>query len=195
MQNTMLCLKCNTNSKWIEAVKKDLPTTMIDHAHAEKKAAATGLALINRYPEKTDLALEMSNLVEEEIGHFRTVLEILDKRGIPLSKDKGDDYVKALFTKMNKNEPDRFLDHLLIAGIIEARSCERLQILEDNINDDELKKLYHDLFPTEAGHYMMFVKLAKNYFNNDLVEKRLNELSEFECSIVKSLPNISTMHG
>ncbi|MCK5457051.1 MAG: hypothetical protein KAI45_07980, partial [Melioribacteraceae bacterium] len=142
-----------------------------------------------------DLAFEMSNLIEEEIGHFRTVLKILEKRKIPLSKDKGDDYVKALFSKMNRNEPDRFLDHLLIAGIIEARSCERLQILELNIDDIELKKLYHDLFPTEAGHYMMFVKLAKYYFDDDLVEKRLDELAEFECSIVKSLPNIPTMHG
>ena len=191
----MLCLKCDTKPEWIEAVKKDLSITMIDHAHAEKKAAATGLALINRYPEKTDLAFEMSNLIEEEIGHFRTVLKILEKRKIPLSKDKGYDYVKALFSKINMNEPDRFLDHLLIAGIIEARSCERLQILEQNISDIKLKKLYHDLFPTEAGHYMMFVKLAKNYFDDDLVEKRLDELAEFECSIVKSLPNIPTMHG
>ena len=191
----MLCLKCDTKPEWIEAVKKDLSITMIDHAHAEKKAAATGLALINRYPEKTDLAFEMSNLIEEEIGHFRTVLEILEKRGISLSKDKGDDYVKVLLSKMNRNEPDRLLDHLLIAGIIEARSCERLQILEQNIDDVELKELYHDLFPTEAGHYMMFVKLAKNYFDDDHVEKRLDELAEFECSIVKSLPNIPTMHG
>ena len=191
----MLCLKCDTKPEWIEAVKKDLSITMIDHAHAEKKAAATGLALINRYPEKTDLAFEMSNLIEEEIGHFRTVLKILVKRGIPLIKDKGDDYVKALFSKMNRNEPYKLLDHLLIAGIIEARSCERLQILELNIEDVELKKLYHDLFPTEAGHYIMFVKLAKNYFDDDLVEKRLEELAEFECSIVKSLPNIPTMHG
>ncbi len=191
----MLCLKCDTKPEWIEAVKKDLSITMIDHAHAEKKAAATGLALINRYPEKTDLAFEMSNLIEEEIGHFRTVLEILEKRGILLSKDKGDNYVKVLLSQMNRNEPNRFLDHLLIAGIIEARSCERLQILEQNIDDIELKKLYHDLFPTEAGHYMMFVKLAKNYFDDDLVEKRLDELAEFECSIVKSLPNIPTMHG
>jgi tRNA-(ms[2]io[6]A)-hydroxylase len=87
------------------------------------------------------------------------------------------------------------LDHLLIAGIIEARSCERLQILEDNIEDEELKKLYHDLFPTEAGHYMMFVKLAKTYFDDELVDNRLNELSEFECTVIKSLPNIPTMHG
>jgi len=191
----MLCLKCDTNPEWIDAVKRDLITTMIDHAHAEKKAAATGLALINKYPDKTELALEMSNLVEEEIDHFRTVLKILDRKGVTLTKDTGDDYVKALFTQMNKNEPVRLLDHLLIAGIIEARSCERLQILEENIEDEELKKLYHDLFPTEAGHYMMFVKLAKMYFNDETVDKRLNELSEFECTVIKSLPNIPTMHG
>lgn len=191
----MLCLKCDTNPGWIEAVKENLSVTMIDHAHAEKKAAATGLALINKYPDKTELALEMSNLIEEEIDHFRTVLKILNARGIILTTDKGDDYVKALFVQMNKNEPERLLDHLLIAGIIEARSCERLQILEENIDDEELKKLYHDLFPTEAGHYMMFVKLAKQYFDEKKVDNRLDELSEFECTVIKSLPNIATMHG
>ena len=191
----MLCLKCETNPEWIAAVKNDLSVIMIDHAHAEKKAAATGLALINKYPEKTDLVFEMSDLIEEEIDHFRTVLRILDKRGISLSRDIGDDYAKTMFSKMNKNEPDRFLDHLLIAGIIEARSCERLKILELSVDDDQLRKLYHDLYPIEAGHYMMFVKLAKLYYKKSLVEKRLDELSEFECSIVKSLSNLPTMHG
>lgn len=191
----MLCLKCETNPEWIAAVKNDLSVTMIDHAHAEKKAAATGLALINKYPEKTELVFEMSGLIEEEIGHFRTVLKILYKRGISLSRDIGDNYAKTLFSKMNKNEPDRLLDHLLIAGIIEARSCERLKILELSVDDDQLRKLYHDLYPIEAGHYMMFVKLAKLYYKESLVEKRLDELSEFECSIVKSLSNLPTMHG
>ena len=191
----MLCLKCETNPEWIAAVRNDLSATMIDHAHAEKKAAATGLALINKYPEKTELVFKMSDLVEEEIGHFRTVLRILDERGISLSRDMGDNYAKTLFSKMNKNEPVRFLDHLLIAGIIEARSCERLKILELSVDDDQLRKLYHDLFPIEAGHYMMFVKLAKLYYKESLVEKRLDELSEFESSIVKSLSNLPTMHG
>ena len=191
----MLCLKCDTNPEWIEAVKQNLTVTLIDHAHAEKKAALTGLALINRYPEKYDLIFEMSNLVEEEIVHFRRVIEILRSRNISLTKDKGDDYVRNLFSKMSKIEPERFLDQLLIAGIIEARSCERLQILEQNIDDEELKELYQDLFPSEAGHYMMFVNLAKKYYDSNIVDNRLNELSEFESSIIKSLTNIPTMHG
>jgi len=191
----MLCLKCDTKPEWIEAVKKNLSITLIDHAHAEKKAVLTGLTLINRYPEKYDLAFEMSNLVEEEIVHFRTILRILKNRNILLIKDEGDDYVKVLLSKMSMHEPTRLLDHLLIAGIIEARSCERLQVLEQNIDDHELRELYHDLFPSEAGHYMMFVNLAKKYFDSKIVDERLNELSEFECSIIKSLPNIPTMHG
>ena len=191
----MLCLKCDTNPEWIEVVKKNFHITLIDHAHAEKKAAATGLTLINNYPDKNELALGMSNLIEEEIGHFKTVLKILTKRNISITKDEGDNYVKALFSMRSKNEPDKFLDHLLIAGIIEARSCERLHLLEQNIDDEELRELYHDLFPTEASHYMMFIKLAKKYFDKIIVEKRLNELTEYECSVVKSLPNNPTMHG
>ena len=191
----MLCLQCDTNPEWINAVKNDINTTIIDHAHAEKKAAQTALNLINSYPDKTDLALELTNLIEEEIGHFRTVLELLQKRDVKLTKDAGDDYAKVLFSQLRKTQPERFLDHLLVAGLIEARSSERLKILEDNIDNMELKKIYRDLFPTEANHYMMFVRIAKNYFDDDVVDKRLNELAKYECKIIKSLSNIPTMHG
>ncbi len=191
----MLCLKCDTNPEWIDAVKKDLNTTIADHAHCEKKAALTGMNLLNRYPDKTELAFAMSDLVEEEIGHFREVMKILNKRGFELTPDRGDDYAKTLFEKLRKNQPERFLDHLLVAGIIEARSCERLQILEMNIEDEELSSFYKTLAVSEAGHYTTFRKLAELYFNKEEVKSRLDELAEIEASLVKSLANEPTMHG
>jgi tRNA-(ms[2]io[6]A)-hydroxylase len=191
----MLCLKCNTNPEWIEAVKNNINVTIADHAHCEKKAALTGMNLLNKYPEKTELAFAMSDLVEEEIGHFRDVMKILQNRGVILTPDKGNEYAKALFEKIRKSLHERFMDHLLVAGIIEARSCERLQILEKNVDDESLSKFYKNLAASEAGHYMTFVRLANLYFNEEDVKIRLDELTDFEADLVKSLPNSPIMHG
>lgn len=191
----MLCLKNKTNPEWIEAVKNNLHVTISDHAHCEKKAANTGMVLLNKYPDKQDLGFAMCELIEEEIGHYRSVLEILQERGEVLGRDTGDPYAKELFSQINKNEPERFLDHLLIAGIIEARSCERLQILAENLEDKFLKNFYTELANTEAGHYVTFTNIARNYFSKEKVKSRLDELTDFEARIIEKLANEPTMHG
>jgi tRNA 2-(methylsulfanyl)-N6-isopentenyladenosine37 hydroxylase len=191
----MLCLKCDSNPEWIIATKNNLIDVIKDHAHCEKKAAVTGMNLINNYPDKTDLLFEMAELIEEEIDHFRSVIKILEEKGEILGEDKKDEYAQKLFGRLRKTQPDRFLDHLLVAGIVEARSCERLQILADNLEDQKLKMFYAELVKSEAGHYMAFIRLAKKYFDENEVKVRLNELTDIEAEIVMSLPNEPTMHG
>lgn len=191
----MLCLKCETQPEWIISALANLDEVIIDHAHCEKKAAATGLSLLSSYPDKTEISLTMSDLVVEEIGHYKSVVEILASENKKLEKDKGDPYVKEILLRLRNHEPVRLLDRLLTAGIIEARSCERLQILADNLEDEKLKKFYTELAATEAGHYVTFVKLAKLYFDEEEVKVRLDELTEIEKEIVLNLPNHPTMHG
>lgn len=191
----MLGLKADTNPEWIDAAKENLLSVIIDHAHCEKKAAQTGMNLINAYPERTELSLAMADLVEEEIDHFRRVIKILEDKNEPLTRDAGDEYAQALFKVLRKQKPERLMDHLLVAGIIEARSCERLKILADNIDDNDLKEFYLNLFESEAGHYVTFVKLAKLYFPEEEVNKRLDELTDIEADIVKNLSNKPLMHG
>jgi tRNA-(ms[2]io[6]A)-hydroxylase len=191
----MLCLKCETKPEWIISALANLDEVIIDHAHCEKKAAATGLSLLSSYPDKTEISLTMSDLVVEEIGHYKSVVEILASENKKLEKDKGDPYVKEILLRLRNHEPVRLLDRLLTAGIIEARSCERLQILADNLEDEKLKKFYTELAATEAGHYVTFVKLAKLYFDEEEVKVRLDELTEIEKEIVLNLPNHPTMHG
>ncbi len=191
----MLCLKNNTKPGWIAAALQNIDAVMINHAHCEKKAAATGLSLISSYPEKTEISFAMCDLVEEEIEHYKSVVEILQSKGITLDRDKGDPYVKDLLFHLRKNEPERLLDRLLTAGIIEARSCERLQLLSGNLEDDTLKAFYSNLYATEASHYVTFVKLAKLYFHEDVVKARLDELTNIEKDIIESLPNNPSMHG
>lgn len=191
----MLCLKNETNPEWIEAAKNNLIDVIIDHAHCEKKAANTGMVLINKYPEKTEISFAMADLIEEEVGHYRSVMQILNRRDVKLTQDKGDPYARDLFSQQRKDQKYKLLDHLLIAGIIEARSCERLQILAKYIEDAELQRFYKNLADSEAGHYTTFVKLAKLYYDETEVKNRLEELTNFEAELIKNLKNEPTMHG
>ena len=191
----MLCLKNKSNPEWIEVALENLPLVIMDHAHCEKKAAGTGLSLLSTYYDKKEISYSMSDLVEEEIGHYRSVIRILEKMGLTLGRDEGDEYAKKLLSFVNKNEPEIMLDRLLTAGIIEARSCERLQILAESINDIELRKFYKELSDSEAGHYVTFVRLARIYFDENVVKKRLDDLTEIEAEIVINLSNKPLMHG
>lgn len=191
----MLCLKNKSNPEWIEVALENLPLVIMDHAHCEKKAAGTGMSLLSTYYDKKEISYSMSDLVEEEIGHYRSVIRILEKMGLTLGRDEGDEYAKKLLSFVNKNEPERMLDRLLTAGIIEARSCERLQILAESINDIELRKFYKELSDSEAGHYVTFVRLARIYFDENVVKKRLDDLTAIEAEIVKNLSNKPLMHG
>jgi tRNA 2-(methylsulfanyl)-N6-isopentenyladenosine37 hydroxylase len=191
----MLCLKTATNPEWINVALQNVELVLIDHAHCEKKAASTGLALLSSYPEKSEISLTMSDLVSEEIDHYKSVVSLMLNRNIPLRKDIGDPYVKQLLSHVRTYEPVRLLDRLLTAGIIEARSCERLQLLGENLPDPSLKQFYTELSASEAGHYVTFIKLSKLYFPEEEVKQRLNQLSDIEADIIKSLNNHPSIHG
>ncbi len=113
-----------------------------------------------------------------------------------MTRDKGDFYAQELAKLVRRQEPERCLDLLLIDALIEARSCERFSILSkcEDIPED-LRKFYHSLLVSEAGHYRMFTDLASQYNTVDEVKARLNELSAAEADIVRALPNSPTIHG
>lgn len=191
----MLCLKAPSRPAWIGNARVDLEKIMIDHAHCEKKAAANGMALINRYPDRQRLVHAMFDLVEEEMEHFRYVYDMIIERGGELTRDRGDPYAQALHRLIRKNEPERMLDHLLVAALIEARSCERFRILSEHIPDPELAEFYRSLLASEAGHYRIFCDIAREYYPEEVVGDRLDELATAEADIVRNLTDEPMMHG
>jgi tRNA-(ms[2]io[6]A)-hydroxylase len=191
----MLCLTTPSNPAWVEVANANLDRILIDHAHCEKKAAAFALAMINRYPERTQLVKEMIDLAQEEMEHFATVVDILDKRGVALTHDAGNEYAKQLHAAMRTHEPERLLDALIVGAFIEARSCERFSLLSEHASDPELKELYRSLLASEAGHYRAYTDIARMYFPVEDVRQRLHEYAEIEAGIVRRLTNQPTMHG
>ncbi len=185
----MLGLKLPTDPRWVNLAEMDLEEILTDHAYCEQKAATSCISLIQQYPEKEEMVRALAPIVTEEWGHFRQVLREMDKRELHLGRQRKDEYVNKLldFQKKGGSREDRLLEKLLICALIEARSCERFRLLSLHINDDELKDFYHKFMVSEAGHYVLFIELARNYFGEEKANKRWQEYLEREAEIMKEL--------
>lgn len=137
----------------------------------------------------------MAELAQEEMGHFLLVIEKMEERDYDLARDFGDGYVQQLHGNIRKQEPYRLLDSLLVSSLVEARSCERFQLLSESCKDEDLRGFYRSLLESEARHRSEFLKLARLYFDRATVDARLKELSIAEADVVQSLKHVATMHG
>lgn len=191
----MLNLKSKTSERWLAQVDENLEEVLIDHAHCEKKAAGTAMNLLFAYVDNQPLTEAMTEIVNEELEHFHMVLEHLGKRDIAFRKLKPSSYGRRLNDLVRKNEPDRAVDRLLVAGLIEARSCERFDLLKDHIKDQELAEFYGGLFESEARHHTTYVKLAKDFASEAEVRTRLTELADAEALILDEGDPFARMHS
>ncbi|SKB85718.1 tRNA-(ms[2]io[6]A)-hydroxylase [Salegentibacter holothuriorum] len=193
----MLGLKLPTDPRWANIAEKNIEEILIDHAYCEQKAASTAISLIVSFPEYPELIDEMIALSREEMGHFKMVHEQLLKRGYVLGRDRKDEYVIQLLSFFPKggSRTTQLVHRLLIAGLIEARSCERFRLLSEELKDKELADFYHKLMVSEANHYTMFLKFARKYGEREEVDKKWNDLLEFEANIMKDLGKDKTIHG
>ncbi|APS39974.1 tRNA-(ms[2]io[6]A)-hydroxylase [Salegentibacter sp. T436] len=193
----MLGLKLPTDPRWANIAEKNIEDILVDHAYCEQKAASTAISLIVSFPEYTELVDEMIALSREEMGHFKMVHEQLLKRGFVLGRDRKDEYVIKLlsFFPNGGSRTTQLIHRLLIAGLIEARSCERFRLLSEELKDEELAEFYHKLMISEANHYTMFLKFARKYGERAEVDKKWEELLDFEAEIMKDLSKDKTIHG
>ena len=185
----MLGLKLPTDPRWVNIVETNISEILTDHAYCEQKAATSAITLIQMFPEKNQLVRSLAPMVTEEWEHFRLVLSEIDKRNLTLGKQRKDEYVNELvqFQKKGGNRDDLLLERLLTFAMIEARSCERFRLLSLYISDDSLKSFYHKFMIAEAGHYSMFIDLAKTYIDEEIVKKRWEEYLLKEAEIMNAL--------
>lgn len=191
----MLSLKSDSSEKWWNQVENHIEEILIDHAHCEKKAAGCAMNLLFAYVDNHPLTAAMTEIVNEELEHFHMVLEILEKRSISFRKLKPSNYGRQLNELVRKSEPERAVDRLLVAGLIEARSCERFDLLRKNVQDTELAEFYGGLFESEARHHTTYVKLAKTFASDEVVKQRLDELAEKEAQIIATGDELPRMHS
>lgn len=193
----MLGLKLPTDPRWAKIAEKNIEEILIDHAWCEQKAASTAISLIVTFPEFPDLVTEMVALVREEMGHFKMVHEKLLARGIELGWDRKDDYVIKIreFFPKGGSRIDQMVHRLLIAALIEARSCERFRLLSEELQDPELREFYRSLMISEANHYTLFLNFARQYGQREEVDKKWQDLLTFEAEVMKELGKKESIHG
>lgn len=193
----MLGLKLPTDPRWANIAEKNIEEILIDHAWCEQKAASTAISIIVTNPDKTELINEMTDLVREEMGHFKMVMDKLEQYGYSLGPQRPDEYVKKLskFFPKGGSRTDGLVHALLVAALIEARSCERFRLLSENLQDAELSQFYYNLMKSEAGHYTMFLTFARKYDKVEKVNKKWQELLDFEAQVMKDLGKHESIHG
>lgn len=193
----MLGLKLPTDPRWINIAAMNIDDILTDHAFCEQKAASTAISLIVSFPEYTDLVRKMTALVEEEMSHFKMVHDLIIARGQTLGRDRKDDYVIALlkFFPKGGSRTTQLVHRLLYAALIEARSCERFRLLAEHLEDKKLANFYKKLMISEAHHYTMFLKFARQYGNRDEVDQKWEALLQFEAEIIKNLGVSNSIHG
>ncbi|MBB4078062.1 tRNA-(ms[2]io[6]A)-hydroxylase [Lewinella aquimaris] len=182
----MLNLRLPTDPRWVDLAEMDLGEILTDHAYCEQKAATSCISLIQGYPDREELVRELAPIVTEEWGHFRAVLAELDKRGLKLGRQRKDEYVNGLldFSIKGHGRDVALLEKLLIFALIEARSCERFRLMSLYISDEDLRKWYHKFMVAEAGHYVLFIELARKYFPREEVDHRWKEYLAFEADLL-----------
>jgi tRNA-(ms[2]io[6]A)-hydroxylase len=193
----MLGLKLLTDPRWANIAESNLEEILTDHAWCEQKAATNAITLITNNSEHLDLVEELTGIAIEEMQHFQMVVEIIKQRGYTLGRERKDDYVGRLvkFSVKDGSRNTAFIDRLLFAAMIEARSCERFRVLSLNIKDQELAKFYHELMVSEAGHYTTFLNFARKYTIDVNVDQRWKEWLDFEGELIQSYGNKQAIHG
>jgi len=193
----MLGLKLPTDPRWVNIVEKNIDEILTDHAYCEQKAASTAISLIVSFPEYTELTKEMIALSLEEMGHFKMVHNRIIARGKTLGRDRKDEYVIKLlkFFPKGGSRTTQLVHRLLYAALIEARSCERFRLLSEELQDKELARFYGKLMASEAEHYTMFLKFARKYGDRKEVDKKWQQLLDYEAGIMKDLGTKERIHG
>lgn len=187
-------LRCATSAQWLPLAIRRFDEVLVDHAHCEKKAAVQALSLLQAYPEVPTLPGQMARLAREESSHLAQVLKLMEERGLTLGPDQGDPYAQGLMQRLRNGQPQRCLDRLLVAAIIEARSCERLGLLAEGLPDPKLRAFYRHFQQAESGHQALFLRLAGRAAGEAEALSRLSALVDAEAAILQQVGIRAAIH-
>jgi len=187
-------LAAPTPQAWVEAAAGQWPALLSDHANCEKKAASTALALMFAYPQDASLCVALARLAREELRHFEQVLRIMQKLDVPFERLAPGRYAAGLRRHAASAEPRRKLDLMLIGALIEARSCERFELLAPRL-PAPLGEFYADLARAEARHHELYIEHAKANAGDVDWEQRLRQLAQVEAQLATSPDPVLRFHS
>jgi tRNA-(ms[2]io[6]A)-hydroxylase len=191
----VLSLASPTQDAWFDLVMTDVDTLLVDHAHCEKKAASMAIQLLFRCVDQQAMLPPLSALAREELRHFELMLSVLNERNIPMRKLHPAPYAGKLRQVVRVGEPENLIDTLICCALVEARSCERMQILAERLPDPQLRALYADLLESEARHHGSYLELARLHAPAATITQRVSEIADHEATVLTSLHNFVRVHA
>ncbi|MCB1042956.1 MAG: tRNA-(ms[2]io[6]A)-hydroxylase [Acidobacteria bacterium] len=186
-------LRAASPCAWLEAVLADFNAFLLDHASAERKAAAMAVSFVVQYPDKFALHKPMIQLAREELLHYQQVMALIHERNLIWERDTKDPYVTCLIGMMSTDSEMRLLDRLLVGAVVEARGVERFGLIGGQLKD-ELGAFYTKLSQSESRHTRSFLSLARHYFEPLPIEKRLDRWLDLEAEAMEAVPPRAALH-
>ncbi len=190
----MFELRAPSRAEWLKAVMEDLDSFLVDHAACERKASALGMSFVVRYPDRHEMLDELIAFSREELEHFHVMYRVLRARGLSFANDYQDEYVGALRKLVRTGREERLLDMLIVAGVVEARGCERMGLVRDALPEGELREVYVQLTRAEARHHGLFFRLARLYFSDTAIQERSSYFLDAEAQILDLQPLHARLH-
>ncbi len=198
----MLRLQAATPDAWIGYALEHFDAILVDHAHCEQKAAHAALSFVPQLSNHPELLEKLIALSVEEIQHFQAVTTIIHQRGLKLIAPQKNPYINHLRSAARHEKGHHLVDRVIIAALIEARSCERLQLLATHLEDTSLRQFYTELWKSEAGHHSLFWTIARTLSKQLNAQgyaidpqARLEVLSHHEAQWMQPRPHLPIMHG
>lgn len=190
-----VALKSTSSQAWVDAVKADFSSFLQDHADCERKASGLAQNFTAKYPDRLEIIDDLIAISIEELEHFRQVYKIMEDRGVPLARRmEKDEYINRILALARNGREERYMDRILMAGILEARGAERFILIGENLEDEKLSKFYKQLGKNEEKHIHVFIKMCSYYFSDEEIHERLEELLIAEAEILASLPIAAKLH-
>jgi len=179
---------------WLPKVLSDLAAVLVDHAHLERKAATSALNL-EKYRDLYDQVEALNAIAIEELQHFQLVLNLLKKRRIAFTQPYPSPWITGLMRTVRNGTRQQVIDHLICCALIEGRSCEKFQVLaqELRVHDAELAQFYANLVESEGNHYATYLIMARNIDVTE-TEHRLDFYLDWEAELIRQPNPLPMLH-
>lgn len=179
---------------WLPRVLAQLPAVLVDHAHLERKAATTAITL-EKYRELFPRVDELNAIAIEELQHFQLVLALLKRRGIPFGQPCRSPWITGLMHSVRNGSRAQVIDHLICCAFIEGRSCEKFQILGQELRgrDEELAAFYASLVESEGNHYATYILMARAIDDAE-TDRRLDFYLDLDARLIREPHALPILH-
>jgi len=173
-----------TPAIWSLQLESNLDKIMLDHTHWEKESARWCLNLLLAYCNNETLSIAMTKMINQKLAQFQDMRELLKSQKVFFTRQQPIGYDKRLKEVIEKREPQRVVDRLLVSALQEARSYERFAFMANCLEDQTVAGHYQDLVKSDPENYSTFIDLATHYRPESDVFSRLDELAVYESELI-----------